>query len=805
MRIQHLLRLVLLVGVVIAALAGCRGRAPAPAPVGTVPADITPAVLPAVESAALIEPDRGGVVALSDGAQATIPPQALSAAQTVTLKAVGAPPSAPIPRSLIGRAYELALDGDGLTGVALLKLPLPPEVTAGPYELTPYRWTGKTWERITGRITSEGVQFGTNLPGVYALQGQWNLADASLMLEQTKTPPGQQTVPLTVTGQYRYSALPARQDEYVQARLTLKQDTSGGAGRVSGDHTLDKTIDEAQLLFKPDPAKAEGVIEFTHVFELAPGSLALAPGSTTRFYTVLQVTDSAAPTQRLSPGIEYTQMLPIQALDGAIVRPSLVNEGERSLRWHVRRDGQTFLLERAADTKLPLSPILAQGGLGEYRFTLEAEEDNNWFPVSNDVTVLLTLPQAATPLPGTAQPGSGGQIAVTTPTPSTAGTPAERPATPTRRSPPNLGGPDATATPTPGGGQGQPSVTPTPTRPSWANIFWADRYSLKPGECTKLHWAVDNVIEVYLNGSPVTGKETREICPTQTTTYTLRVVSSSGAQDYPVTIVVGTGAEPAIEFTAETYQIAKGQCTTLHWRVTGVRAVYLNNQGVPGESSQQVCPEASITYELRVEDTNGAITIKRLNIAVVPANTVAIRFWADQYTLKPGDCTTLHWNVQNVREVFLDEQGVPGVSSKPACPAGTQYYRLRVTDNAGQSVTRDLTLMGNIPTLSAAEVIAQGIVNNVSRVADIDTTQDGDQPGYSVMIDGINPLFTGTLGWLKTVVTLTVPEQLTTQGPAGPVDWPLNSGQQVEFRAACDGTKCYLLESPGQYLRSRSG
>jgi hypothetical protein len=806
MRIRYL-RLVLLTGVLLVALTGCRGRGSTPSPVGTAPTDITPAALPAVESAALIEPDRGGVVALNDGAQVTFPPQALSAAQTVTLKAVGEPPSVPIPRSLIGRAYELALDGGELTGVALLKLPLPPEVTAGPYDVTPYRWNGKTWERITGRIISDGVQFGTNLPGMYALQGQWNLADATLALDQSETSPGQQTVPLAVTGQYRYSALPVTQDEYVQAHLTLKQDTSGGAGRVSGDHSLDKTIDEAQLLFKPDAAKAQGVIDFSHVFELAPGSLALAPGSTTRFYVVLEVADSVAPTRRSSPGIEYTQMLPIQALDGAIVRPGLVNEGERSLRWHVRLNGETLLLERAADTKLPLDPILLQGGLGEYRFTLEAQEDNNWIPVSNDVTVLLTLPPTATPLPGTVEPSSGSQIAVTTPTPdATTETSSGRPPTPTRRPMPG-GFSSATATPTPSSVAGEPSPTATPTRPPGASPFWADRNSLKSDECTNLHWAVENVVEVYLNNDPVTGKESRKVCPTQTTTYTLRVVSSTGTQNYPVTIIIGTGDEPSIEFTADAYQIAKGECTTLRWRVTDVRAVYLDNQGVPGEYSQQVCPEANTTYELRVEDADGAdgaTTTKRLTISVVPADTVPMRFWADQYTLKTGDCTTLRWDVQKVSDVFLDGLGVPGVSSKQVCPSGTPFYTLSVTDNSGQVTKRVLTLIGTTPDLSAAEVIAQGIVNDVAREQDIDTTQDGDQGGYTLVIGGINPLFTGTQGWLKDEVTLTVPNSLISQDQAGPVDWPVNSTQQVEFRAACDGAKCYLMQSPGSYLRLRS-
>ena len=133
-----------------------------------------------------------------------------------------------------------------------------------------------------------------------------------------------------------------QQDGYVQARLTLKQDTSGGAGRVIGDETLDRTVDEAQLLFQPDPAQSQGAIDFSHTFQLAPGALELNPGDTTRFYTVLTVTDSAAPTRRLSNGVEYTQLLPIQAVGRAIVRPKLAVEGEQDLRWRIQRDGQTL-------------------------------------------------------------------------------------------------------------------------------------------------------------------------------------------------------------------------------------------------------------------------------------------------------------------------------------------------------------------------------------------------------------------------------------------------------------------------------
>ena len=393
-------------------LAGCRGNEVAPPSTPGAPTGGAVTNLPAVTSEDVIAPGIGGLITLDDSAQLALPPGALATEAKASFGASNIVPVVPIPRSLLGQAYDFALAGGELTGVALLVLPLPADVAPPQYDVAPYRWNGKTWERINGRTVAEGIQFGASRPGTYALLGQWSLADGLLALDRSETMPGQQSVPLAVTGQYRYATLPTLQDGYVKARLTLKQDTSGGAGRVTGDATLDKTVDEAQLLFQPDRTQSQGVIDFSHVFQLAPGALTLAPGDTTRFYAVLTVADSVTPTQRLSNGVEYAQVLPIQAVGRAIVRPKLATEGEQELRWHVRRDGQSYAFERAVNTELPFEPILAEGGLGEYRFTLETQQDGNWVAVSNDVTVKLTVPATATPFEGVVEragrhPGGG--------------------------------------------------------------------------------------------------------------------------------------------------------------------------------------------------------------------------------------------------------------------------------------------------------------------------------------------------------------------------------------------------------------
>ena len=321
-----------------------------------------------------------------------------------------------------------------------------------------------------------------------------------------------------------------------------------------------------------------------------------------------------------------------------------------------------------------------------------------------------------------------------------------------------------------------------------------------------MQWDVQNVDQIYFNGSPVTGKETRQVCPAQTTTYTLRVLSGTGATEYPLIIQVSAAGQTPIQFSADSYQVVKGQCTTLRWNVTGVQAVFLNGGGVNGVGSQEVCPQDNTTYELRVQDTSGVVTTKSLTIEAVPADQAIVYFWAGQYALPSGACTTLYWDVQNVKEVYLEETGVSGSGSKPACPSQSQYYSLRVVDNNDESIERQISITVSDPALAPAEVIARGVINNVARADDVDATMADDQAGYWLTVDGISPLFKGTDGWTQAVVKLGVPDSEISPPDSIEilVEWPIRPGQQVEFRAICNGADCMIDTGQGSYLLRRS-
>ncbi len=69
--------------------------------------------------------------------------------------------------------------------------------------------------------------------------------------------------------------------------------------------------------------------------------------------------------------------------------------------------------------------------------------------------------------------------------------------------------------------------------------FWSDKASIFNGQCTNLHWDVEGVQAVYLEGAGVAGHGSKQVCPSANKTYTLHIVKSDGtAEDRHVTINV---------------------------------------------------------------------------------------------------------------------------------------------------------------------------------------------------------------------------------------------------------------------------
>jgi hypothetical protein len=107
--------------------------------------------------------------------------------------------------------------------------------------------------------------------------------------------------------------------------------------------------------------------------------------------------------------------------------------------------------------------------------------------------------------------------------------------------------PPATDTPVPTDTPAPSTDTPPPPTPTvW---FRLDANPIDAGTCTVVRWDTSNAAEVYLDGERVALNGSREVCPTVSQEYNLRVVSATGEQTH--TLVLGvTGAPPTATTSA---------------------------------------------------------------------------------------------------------------------------------------------------------------------------------------------------------------------------------------------------------------
>jgi len=123
----------------------------------------------------------------------------------------------------------------------------------------------------------------------------------------------------------------------------------------------------------------------------------------------------------------------------------------------------------------------------------------------------------------------------------------------------------------------------------------------------------------------------------------------------PIPPVVATPA-PVISFTADSTGINEGDCTILRWQVENVKEVYVypvgeNWQDHPqaGSGSQQVCPTATTTYEMRVVLPDGSVQQQQITVQVAAGNPLAVTNWSlismgVNQVLVPGTAITAAFN-----------------------------------------------------------------------------------------------------------------------------------------------------------------
>jgi hypothetical protein len=79
---------------------------------------------------------------------------------------------------------------------------------------------------------------------------------------------------------------------------------------------------------------------------------------------------------------------------------------------------------------------------------------------------------------------------------------------------------------------------------------------------------------------------------------------------------------PSIAFWADRTEIQPGECVIFSWKVSGVKAVYFEGEGVAGEGqSSPECPEEDRTYELQVEHLDGSVETRQIQIDIKQGGT----------------------------------------------------------------------------------------------------------------------------------------------------------------------------------------
>jgi hypothetical protein len=142
----------------------------------------------------------------------------------------------------------------------------------------------------------------------------------------------------------------------------------------------------------------------------------------------------------------------------------------------------------------------------------------------------------------------------------------------------------------------------------------------------------------------------------------------------------------------------------------GMAMLYINgaNSGlpsmpIPGKNPPayewQWTPGQAGVYELRVGGTGGPLS-SIVRVTITGKMAFKAEFWADQTSLKPGECTSLHWITENALNVLLHGETVEPQGDLGICPEQDETHVLQVQykDNSSDELTVNIIVVRDTPT-----------------------------------------------------------------------------------------------------------
>jgi len=207
--------------------------------------------------------------------------------------------------------------------------------------------------------------------------------------------------------------------------------------------------------------------------------------------------------------------------------------------------------------------------------------------------------------------------------------------------------------------------------------FTADRTSLSPGECATLMWSVQGGEAVLLGGEPVPFSGEGEVCPQETTPYTLAVYVGVGPPSPPVAereLVIVVGAPQAIT-PSPTYAAPTVTPTATRVPPTPTPTTPQPTTPAPTPTSPSGCPGAPVI---------SSFTASPSTITAGQSSTIS---WG---AVTNGNSDVLVGSV--VINPGLGEVGSPG--SRIVSPGSTTTYTL-VATGCGGTAQQQVTVTVN--------------------------------------------------------------------------------------------------------------
>ena len=173
----------------------------------------------------------------------------------------------------------------------------------------------------------------------------------------------------------------------------------------------------------------------------------------------------------------------------------------------------------------------------------------------------------------------------------------------------------------------------------------------------------------------------------------------------------GYGAYSNVEaVTVSRFRVADtsltvGQCTTLRWNFTGIKALHVvlghsyDATPVPGQDARQVCPSVNTTYEAIVTNHDDSQETYQLTVNVTGsgcADPIIWHFFSTADSVNSGESFAVFWHVECARGVWLiidgTETAVVGQNYKQVSINKDTLFKLKIKKDDGDFVYTSFTV-----------------------------------------------------------------------------------------------------------------